>query len=593
MPRIPTSKPQDVRSRPSVGGQININSQDAFFRSIAAASSEAGAAIEKAQIEKQGLIDSKEANEVAVFQSKKRSELQTMLTEEADVTKHESIIDGWADEIANLDLRSGVSKLAGKQLQQNHNLFIQDSRSKFIAQSTAAAVVQSREAAAVAAMTAIDERNRDGVVAAFQGNESFSPLEQQNEIVKAIYSIKAKEETDNNKNLQVEKEGIDTLTLSAETLEDIAEIREKINNDPVYAQSDLGKRYKSLLEQGLTRAEKTLVNRDESLIKTKISNEINVAQSVKDLNEIYKKMDPQENGSFEGSGYSEKLKQELIKAKNIRKKSIVNQTAQALNNQIEDFPKRMEAIASGEIESLEAATEGFFDPEISEFLTKSYALSDGTKTTSDPEFLEIEGLMNREVGFWGSLFTSESWRTDTASQNIIKRIENFVLDPDTSMGARFAAVDLLVSRAAVDSSNTLIAATGYEESKGPDGETVYSITDWEGKVVFLDDFQSSMIKSVSADLKLQISKAADKGDWTKSLLSPSAILEINRTVNNELFLSRFKKSDELKTNNDLSQKIQEEFYGEGGIIQKHFKNSTSRRMIEMINYKQAQAKKTL
>jgi len=282
MPRIPTSKPQDVRSRPSVGGQININSQDAFFRSIAAASSEAGAAIEKAQIEKQGLIDSKEANEVAVFQSKKRSELQTMLTEEADVTKHESIIDGWADEIANLDLRSGVSKLAGKQLQQNHNLFIQDSRSKFIAQSTAAAVVQSREAAAVAAMTAIDGRDRNGVVAAFQGNESFSPLEQQNEIVKAIYSIRAKEETDNNKNLQVEKEGIDTSILSAENLEDIAEIREKINNDPIYAQSDLGKRYKSLLEQDLTRAEKTLVNRDESLIKTKISNEINVAQSVKD-----------------------------------------------------------------------------------------------------------------------------------------------------------------------------------------------------------------------------------------------------------------------------------------------------------------------
>lgn len=592
MPRIPTSKPQDVRSRPSVGGQVNISSQDGFFKSIAAASSEAGAAIEKAQIEKQQLIDVKEANEVAVFQSKSRAELDKRLTEEADVTKHEAIIDEWADNTVNLNLRPGVSNLAKEKLQQNNNLFIQNSRASFIAKSTETAYKQARETAAVAAMNAIEEGDEAALEASYDSN-LFSPVEQRNEIEKGKYKIRQKKETDNNNALKFEQESLDYLTLSAESLEDLEEIQEKINNDPIYTQSDLGKRIKSLLEQGLKRRERTLVNRDESLIKTKISNEINVAQNVKDLNEIYKKIDPKGDGSFEGSGYSEKLKQELIKTKNIREKSIVNQTAQALTNEIENFPKRMEAIASGEIESIEAATEGFFDPEISEFLIKSYALSDGTKTTSDPEFLEIEELMNREVGYWGALFTSEAWRTDTALQNIIKRIENFVIDPDTSMGARFAAVDLLVSRAAVDNSNTLIAATGYEESKGPDGETVYSMTGWEGKVVFLDDFQSSMIKSVSADLNLQISKAAEKGDWTKSLLSPSAILQIHRTINNELFLSRFKKSDELKTNNDLSEKIQEEFYGEGGIIQKHFKTATSRKMIEMINYKKAQAKKTL
>lgn len=75
MPRIPTSKPQDVRSRPSVGGQVNIRSQDSFFRSIAAASQEAGQLFEQARVEKQNLLDKKAISEFNIWSDKSQKKL--------------------------------------------------------------------------------------------------------------------------------------------------------------------------------------------------------------------------------------------------------------------------------------------------------------------------------------------------------------------------------------------------------------------------------------------------------------------------------------------------------------------------------------
>ncbi len=575
MPRIPTSKPQDVKARPSIGGQVNINSQDGFFKSIAAASAEAGAAIEKAQIEKQQLIDAKEANEVAIFQNERKAELQKMLTEETDVTKHKAIIDEWADNTIILDLRSGVSNLAKEKLQQNNNLFIQNARSSFIAQSTATAHKQAREAAEVAAMTALEARDRDALITIFQGHPSFTVDEQRTLIQKWTYKIRAAEETDNNNFLKVEQESLDSLIASAETLEDIGDLRAKIDSDPIYAQSDLGKRIKSLLEQSLTRKERTLVNRDESIFKGTVVNEMSAAQSIDELNEIFNKS--------KSDKHSETLKSDLKIARDDREKQMVNRNAQLIDNQIKLLSTRMEGIGSGDIESLDAALAGVFDPEIKNFLSKSFTLGDGTRGVTDPEFLELADLIDGHRGLFDSL-----------SAKTFKRVEDFVSDPNTSMQARFAATELLVARAAVDDGNTLEATMLYEETIGPDGEPVYKMTDWNKKLIYLDEFQRKMIKSVSTSLNNLIGEVAADKDWTKSSLRPRQMLEIFRTINSEFFLLQFKKSEELKTTEDLSKKIQEVFYDEdNGIITKHVKKSIPNQLSELIYSKQKQAKKPL
>jgi len=574
MPRIPTSKPQDVRAKPSVGGQVNINSQDSFFRSIAAASAEAGAAIEKAQIEKQQLIDLKEANEVAVFQNERKAELQRRLAEETDVTKHESIIDEWADNTVNLNLRPGVSNSAREKLQQNNNLFIQNARSSFIAQSTATAYKQAREAAAVAAMNAIEEGDEDALKASYDPS-LFSPVEQKNEIEKGLYKIRQKEEADNNNLLKTEKESLDYLILSSENLEDLAELEQKVESDIIYEQSEYGKRTKSLLLQSIKRKERSLVSRDESIIKDGLINQMDVVQSKEDLDKLY--------NSLPFDKYSETLKSNLKIARDNRERELVTRNAQRINDQIKLLSTRMEGIGSGDIESLDAALAGVFDPEIKNFLSKSFSLGDGTRGIADPEFLELVDLVDSDRGLF-----------DVISGETIKRVEDFVLDPNTSMNARFAAAELLVARAALDDASTLEAALGYKETIGPDGKPVYEMTDWSNKVIYLDDFQRKMIKSVSTSLSNLIGKVAEEKDWTKSLLRPRQILEVYRTINSEFFVSQFKKSEELKTTSDLSKKIQEVFYDpDDGLISKHYKDSIPEQLNRLIFFKQEQAKKPL
>ena len=57
MPRIPTSKPQNVAQRAGLGGKINPTSLSGFFGQVASASAEASEAIRRADEEKQKLIE--------------------------------------------------------------------------------------------------------------------------------------------------------------------------------------------------------------------------------------------------------------------------------------------------------------------------------------------------------------------------------------------------------------------------------------------------------------------------------------------------------------------------------------------------------
>lgn len=144
--RIPTSKPDRAPRRPSVGGQVDIRSQDAFFRSIASASEEVGAIIENARVEKQKSIDAKEANQVKLYQMEKASELEAALRE-ADSSEHSAIIDGSTEEWKKLSFSSNVSKEQKEVLQQNHNLWVQGLYSKSISWSAEEAEKDKRKVA--------------------------------------------------------------------------------------------------------------------------------------------------------------------------------------------------------------------------------------------------------------------------------------------------------------------------------------------------------------------------------------------------------------------------------------------------------------
>ena len=158
MPRIPTSKPQDVRSRPSIGGQVNISSQDAFFKSIAAASAEAGQLFEKAQIEKQQSIDAAEANSIRIFQIEREAELENRLRE-ADVSEHTAIIDEFAAQTQKIAFKPGVSNKARETLQQGNDLWIQGLYSKSMSWSAEKADKQKRETSETLLSNAINSGN--------------------------------------------------------------------------------------------------------------------------------------------------------------------------------------------------------------------------------------------------------------------------------------------------------------------------------------------------------------------------------------------------------------------------------------------------
>ena len=94
LPRIPTSKPDRAPRRPSVGGQVDIRSQDAFFRSIAAASGEAAELFETARLEKQNLFDKRAVSEFNIWSDNTKKKLLTEL-EGVSAEQSEQFLNDW------------------------------------------------------------------------------------------------------------------------------------------------------------------------------------------------------------------------------------------------------------------------------------------------------------------------------------------------------------------------------------------------------------------------------------------------------------------------------------------------------------------
>jgi len=192
MPRIPTSKPEDVRAKPSIGGQVNINSQDAFFRSIASASAEAGQLVEQARVEKQKAIDTKEANQVKIHQDERAAELEARLRD-ADISEHPAIIDDFASQTRKLTFTPGVSKTAREALQQNNDLWTQQLYSNSMSWSAQKA---EQDKMATGEQVIANAVNAMDVDAAYAGIRSLdlSPELEQARINEALAAITKKQE---------------------------------------------------------------------------------------------------------------------------------------------------------------------------------------------------------------------------------------------------------------------------------------------------------------------------------------------------------------------------------------------------------------
>ena len=205
MPRIPTSKPEDVRAKPSIGGQVNINSQDAFFRSIASASAEAGQLVEQARVEKQKAIDAKEANQVKIHQDERAAELEARLRD-ADISEHPAIIDDFASQTRKLTFTPGVSKTAREALQQNNDLWTQQLYSNSMSWSAQKA---EQDKMATGEQVIANAVNAMDVDAAYAGIRSLnlSPELEQAKINEALAKITKKQE-DEVKATRIERNGV-------------------------------------------------------------------------------------------------------------------------------------------------------------------------------------------------------------------------------------------------------------------------------------------------------------------------------------------------------------------------------------------------
>jgi hypothetical protein len=182
MPRIPTSKPQDVRSRPSVGGQVSIRSQDSFFRSIAAASQEAGQLFEQARAEEQKIADADALNKQRIYQISESTRLKESLTS-TSVDQHNDLIEEWIANNQKYDLGPSASNEARTQASMANDMWVQQSISSAKISSTQRRESEARQNAASLQNLAIDSLDREGAIGAWSGILSADQLDTQIKLI--------------------------------------------------------------------------------------------------------------------------------------------------------------------------------------------------------------------------------------------------------------------------------------------------------------------------------------------------------------------------------------------------------------------------
>ncbi len=135
MPRIPTSKPQNVAQSASTGGKIDTRSSSGFFKSIQNASEEVASIFAEAAAEKQKLQELNAANIQKIDQISESSKLTEALIQNPTF-KHQGIIDDFVARNNTARQFDGVTKEYAQALRRNQDLFVQQEMSNAMVQST-------------------------------------------------------------------------------------------------------------------------------------------------------------------------------------------------------------------------------------------------------------------------------------------------------------------------------------------------------------------------------------------------------------------------------------------------------------------------
>ena len=168
MPRIPTSKPQNVAQRAGLGGKINPTSLSGFFGQVASASAEASEAIRRADEEKQKLLDRNAENLQKIDQTNQLSELnEALINNPSD--QHEQIVAEWTDKNSTSQAFGDASKEATEILRQKQELFVQGSVANARVQSARKLHSESTANASALEKIAIENLDRESAIQAWDG----------------------------------------------------------------------------------------------------------------------------------------------------------------------------------------------------------------------------------------------------------------------------------------------------------------------------------------------------------------------------------------------------------------------------------------
>ena len=434
MPRIPTSKPDRAPRRPSVGGQVDIRSQDAFFRSIASASAEAGAAIEKARVEKQRAIDVKQENEIKIGQIDRESELQAALRE-ADVSEHSKIVDEFAANSRNLTFRDGVSKEAREALQQDNELWIH----KIYANSMAWSAEEA------------DKDKRKTAEQRYSNSLKTMDLDSAQEAIRSMGLSPEMEEARNREAQILISKGISDGQKAAQS-EATTAIKEKLNElgdektlDLIKQDSEKSGQWNTELEADYLRLKKNVSKNEYAKASAErvaaISLSISKSRSQKDIEgnelEIQKAI---ESGEITAEqGYKE------LESNEGKRRTIISQNATALRDKISLLSALKGKAVTGTLdkESLQAEVDVIGQENV-DALLEINAFSGGSTGFESLEYMEVQDKLESFVGGIRGMFTDKGRKVWDADSGTLKNVSDliggeFTQDAKLKLMSTFAA----------------------------------------------------------------------------------------------------------------------------------------------------------
>lgn len=406
MPRIPTSKPQDVRSRPSVGGQVNLSSQDAFFRSIASASQEAGQLFEQARVEKQKLIDQKAINEQKINQRESLNNLNILLSDpEITSDKYGGVIDSWYEENQEFVTPVGISKTLAESLKQDHSGFLQIGRSN----AEVATVEKLQREAFSSAKTMADialegQQWEDAIstMAPYQSPQQAEAYGKLVELKKSQYNKKAQQESAKAK-----------LAMATDRTQVVAAVDEMFNSGLILSEDEKIR----VTEERVSEIK--LENYGKT--KEKFFEEANLAAAENDDDKLNSLIEELQEVVDKDDPFVFRIKTILKKVDTAQANSYYSLARQAetgtLTKSDVDRAKELNFISENDAAKFDIISSGLRQEDINETIQKQIDNED-----KDPDFKALRATLDKRLGEWFSgKFTN---RSQIFAKKEIERFQN-------------------------------------------------------------------------------------------------------------------------------------------------------------------------